>query len=209
MKKGLSMNTPVDRAPYDFIAEAWDHARTGFRPADQAFFQHFTDQLKPRSRILDLGCGTGLPITKLLVALGMNVTGVDRSRELLAKAKVHVPEATFILAEMESYEPDGNFDAAVIWDSLFHLPRALHQPVLERMFSTLHAGGTLVLTSGGSQNEPFVDKMFDVEFFYDAHSPETLKTLVQAIGFSILHETMLNIPDGNRDKGRLALILKK
>ena len=49
--------------------------------------------LGPGGRVLDLGCGTGLPTARQLTDAGLRVTGVDLSAGMLALARENVPEA--------------------------------------------------------------------------------------------------------------------
>ena len=52
----------------------------------------------------------------------------------------------------------------------------------------------------------FTDSMFDRTFFYDSHAPETARSLLGEAGFSIVSHEFLNVPDGGRDKGRVAIV---
>jgi 2-polyprenyl-3-methyl-5-hydroxy-6-metoxy-1,4-benzoquinol methylase len=46
-------------------------------------------------RIVDVGCGAG-PLTAAIVQVGFEVTGIDKSAELLAIARAAVPRARFV-----------------------------------------------------------------------------------------------------------------
>jgi ubiquinone/menaquinone biosynthesis C-methylase UbiE len=60
-------------------------------------------------RVLDLGCGTG-GVTRLLLARGASVTGVDGSPQMLARAKRRAAEATFVCSLLEAFIPATSFD---------------------------------------------------------------------------------------------------
>jgi methylase of polypeptide subunit release factors len=51
------------------------------------------------ARVLDLGCGAGIPVTRHLTALGHHVLGVDGSARQIALARRNAPLAEFIHAE--------------------------------------------------------------------------------------------------------------
>ena len=73
----------------------------------------FAADLRPGSRILDIGCGNGLPATREL-AFSHEVTGVDISEQQIARATSNVPAATFIRGDVREVDlPVGAFDAIV------------------------------------------------------------------------------------------------
>jgi 2-polyprenyl-3-methyl-5-hydroxy-6-metoxy-1,4-benzoquinol methylase len=51
-------------------------------------------------RVLDLGCGAGVPVAADLAALGHAVVGVDGSAQQVVRARRNVPKATFLEADM-------------------------------------------------------------------------------------------------------------
>ncbi|HLC47499.1 MAG TPA: methyltransferase domain-containing protein [Candidatus Norongarragalinales archaeon] len=68
-------------------------------------------QFQPHSKLLDVGCGTGLGM-KILKALGFKVEGIDVSKELLAIAKKR--KLAVKLGDMRSIPfLDSNFDGIV------------------------------------------------------------------------------------------------
>jgi SAM-dependent methyltransferase len=70
-----------------------------------------------------LGCGAGVPATKLLVEKNFDVLGVDISAVQIERARQLVPGATFVQADMATWEHEpAAFDAVVSFYSLIHLP---------------------------------------------------------------------------------------
>jgi len=53
--------------------------------------------LRPGARVLDLGCGNGIPATRALCDLGLQVIGVDFSAVQLGRARRLVPAAALPL----------------------------------------------------------------------------------------------------------------
>jgi 2-polyprenyl-3-methyl-5-hydroxy-6-metoxy-1,4-benzoquinol methylase len=51
-------------------------------------------------RVLDLGCGAGIPVACDLTALGHAVVGVDGSAQQVVRARRDVPSAVFLEADM-------------------------------------------------------------------------------------------------------------
>ncbi len=78
-------------------------------------------ELPAGARILDLCCGTG-HLAALLTERGFRVVGVDVSPGMLAFARVHAPQADFVLADARDFALPGAVDAAVsLYDSLNHI----------------------------------------------------------------------------------------
>jgi len=118
------------RRGYDRISRAYrndvglPHAGTA---EHEVQYQEWTNELaqllKPGSTVLDLGCGVGIPTSKLLVSKGFKVVGVDISAVQIERARLLVPEATFIQADMVSWDAEPEtFDAVVSLYALIHVP---------------------------------------------------------------------------------------
>lgn len=199
------------KTDYDAIAQEWSQLRTHLPAPDLALFELFRCYVPPQGKVLDLGCGHGVPIARMMTERGFEITGVDRSERLLNLARTAMPQQQWILSELESFEPSGQYHGVIIWDSLFHLPRHEHLVLLYKVFRILEPDGVVILSSGGSDDDlpPFTDFMLEHEFFYDAFPVPVLLRHCRQIGFRILRHELVNEPDGGRDKGRLGLVLQK
>jgi 2-polyprenyl-3-methyl-5-hydroxy-6-metoxy-1,4-benzoquinol methylase len=58
-------------------------------------FKQFCQSLPTKARVLDVGCGPGIPVTKALVKAGFNVIGLDLSPKMIALAEHNVPDAQY------------------------------------------------------------------------------------------------------------------
>jgi SAM-dependent methyltransferase len=184
--------TAAKRVPaaYDSIAAAWHASRArGAEGASKGrpFVDRLVRPLAPASRILDVGCGGGVPIAAYLVRRGFGVTGLDAAARMIALAREAVPGAEFVHGEMRTASFDDVFDAIVAWDSVFHLPRTEHQAVFGRFRAWLRPGGRLLLSLGGSSEEGFTSKMFGETFYYSGHEPAMALRLVEQAGFRVEH----------------------
>lgn len=205
----------LNRKSYDRIAARWDAARSAFHGREAAFLDLFLNGISAPAMVLDLGCGTGRPMAEAVLARGHRLVGVDQSRELLARAAQRFPDATWIEADIAAPDlptrlPPGPYSAALCWDALFHLPRALHEPLAVAVAALLAPRGRFMLTAGGSAHHPaFTDTMFDETFFYDSHSPDETVAMLERVGFRAVLVEVMNEPDGKRDKGRIAVVAEK
>lgn len=97
-------------------------------------------------RVLDLGCGAGVPVTQWL-AERRPVIGVDLSRRQVDLARQHVPGANFIQADMSEVDfAPGTFGAVVAMYAIIHVPREEHRPLLARIHRWLQPGGRFLAT---------------------------------------------------------------
>lgn len=111
---------------------------------------HIVEELLARlptaARVLDVGCGTGLPTAAQLVAAGCQVTGLDISPVMIDYARNNVPDATFLHRDALTIEADlGRFDAAVAFFSLLMLPRPQVTQTLTRLRRIIVPGGWLAV----------------------------------------------------------------
>jgi len=67
--------------------------------ADVRLLNDFIELLAPNSKVLDAGCGAGIPIAQML-AEHFDVIGVDFSNEQIERAKKNVPNAHFFRQDM-------------------------------------------------------------------------------------------------------------
>ena len=206
LHRPILRSPPVNRESYDAIAVRWEQARVRLSEAERRLLALACDGLAPGSAVLDLGCGTGRPVAEHLVQRGLRIIGVDQSVQMLDVARRLLPDQQWILDTLESFVPSGRFAAVVAWDSVFHVPRAAHAPLFERVRAALDAGGRVALTVGGSAHPAFTDTMFERKFFYDSHPPEVAVALLRSARFEIVHTEFLNPPTAGRDKGRFAIV---
>ncbi len=92
-----------------------------------------TALLVPGTRVLDIGCGAGVPSTRML-AEQFAVTGMDLSAEQIARARLNVPGARFVQGDVSTIEfPPRSFDGVTAFYSVSHLPREEHASLFERV----------------------------------------------------------------------------
>ncbi len=199
----------MNRDSYNKIAKQWDYARRKFYGREKDYLDVLLGELPENSLIIDIGCGTGSPMAEYVIARGHRVVGIDQSEELIKIAGERFPNGHWILSSIEEFEFAGIFNAAVFWDSLFHIKRSYHEPILRRVIGNLAVGGRLMLTVGGSDHPPFTDTMFGQVFFYDSNTPTETVHILQDLGCRVLIGEFMNLPTAGRDKGRYAIVAQK
>lgn len=199
----------MNRESYNLIAPQWAAARATFFGREREYLDTLLSAAPLGTTILDLGCGTGRPMAEHIVAQGRRVLGVDQARALLEIARDHLPTERWVLSTMQAFEPDEPCHGALLWDSLFHVPRHEHEPILRKVVDALPSGARLMLTVGGSAHPAFTDTMFGQTFSYDSNTPEESEQILARLGCRIVIGEFMNLPDGGRDKGRYAIVAEK
>lgn len=135
------------RRGYDLVSRAYRED-----DADEGEYAPWLDLLEARvkthAKVLDLGCGCGLPVARRL-APRYDVTGVDFSPVQIERARTLVPTATFVCADMTAIAfPAAAFDAIVCLYAIIHVPLAEQRRLLRNVASWLRPGGVLIASVG-------------------------------------------------------------
>lgn len=102
------------------------------------------DALAPGSEVLDAACGTARH-GAYIAARGHRLTGLDRSPDMLAKARAKLPEATFMEGDLEALPfEDARFDAVLCGLALVHLPKL--DKAMAEFARVLRPGGRLIVS---------------------------------------------------------------
>jgi SAM-dependent methyltransferase len=140
----------VVRRGYDALSVRYDEEYGG-ETKYSAWLSELGERIPAGGAVLDLGCGSGLPVARDLTSAGFHVTGVDFSEVQIQRARELVPSAEFRRADISSVDfGRESFDAVVSFFALIHLPLDDQLPVLRRVAGWLRPGGVFVATTGYS-----------------------------------------------------------
>ena len=130
-------------------------------------FYGYTASLLPTaagSRVLDLGCGTGLELEEyFLLNPGAAVTGIDLSEAMLNALKAKFPERNLTLIRGSYFDvPLGNglYDAAVSVESLHHFSAEQKKALYTKLHTALKPDGFFVLTDYFAESEALEREYF-------------------------------------------------
>ncbi|HEU5476633.1 MAG TPA: methyltransferase domain-containing protein [Gaiellaceae bacterium] len=156
------------RETFGSVAELYDRARPTY---PSAVFDDLAElaRLEPRSRVLEIGPGTG-QATAELARRGYGVTGIELSPALAEIARRNVPEAEIVVGDFESWEPRAaDFDAVVAFTAFHWIAPELRHAKPARL---LRPGGALAVVAGPhvlpADGDPF---FVEVQQDYDAVVP--------------------------------------
>ena len=110
----------ADDDPVAAVRRGYDVVSLRYRADDAepgqyaAWIRDLLVTLPSNSRVLDVGCGCGVPVARDLAAAGRDVTGVDVSGVQIQRARRLVPAARFLRADATTLRmPPESFDAVV------------------------------------------------------------------------------------------------
>ncbi|HUG64855.1 MAG TPA: class I SAM-dependent methyltransferase [Gaiellaceae bacterium] len=193
--------TRIVEQGYDEIADSFVEWRD--RIADDPrlwWMNQLTSRLEVGARVLELGCGAGIPDTRLL-AERFRVTAVDISREQVRRARAKVPSAEFIQADFTSLElRAASFEAVAAFCSFNHVPRDLLAVLFDRIQSWLVPDGLFLTALGTSDTESWVGDWLGTTMYFSSYPPETNRRLLGDAGFELLLDELVTTrepePDG-------------
>ena len=191
---------------YDKVSSeytAWTTTRT--TPGRSEYEQLLLQHLLPSSRVLELGCGAGLPSTQTIsqhpnVA---EVIGNDISAAQLDIARARLPGLQFIHGDMMELDfPDESFDGIAAFFSILHLPREEQPKMLQKVLGWLKKGAHLVVNFGTGDAEEIKGQWFGAEMFWSSYEPDVMKEILEKVGFELLKTAVLDGTDESDESGR-------
>ena len=148
------------------------------------FLSQLPDNVEPRPRLLDVACGPGT-YAHIFQGLGLQVTAIDQSEEMLTLARKHAKKVKDIL-KMDALRllefDDKSFDG--IWCSAFlvHVPRLQAPELLLSLRRVLKDDGVMYLSAQLGQGCRVQQE--GRAFFY--YAPEELQALFREAGFEVV-----------------------
>jgi ubiquinone/menaquinone biosynthesis C-methylase UbiE len=141
---------------------------------ETTFIEWLHRNVARRSRVLDLGCGTGRQCVRM-AEKGYRIVGVDISEEMVRVAKKNIESlgidenADFVLADAEHLPlVDESFDACIAVGTLHHVPKP-DSVVLEASRKIVKGGGFFFHDPHDSPVRFIFDFLMRVWKLYDEH----------------------------------------
>lgn len=174
------------KAGYNQIAGRYLEARTR-DSADIRLLDDLMSRLPEKAKVLDAGCGAGLPVARIL-SERLEVTGVDFSAAQVELARRNVPDADFLCQDITQLDfPDSTFDAICSYYAIIHIPRQEHAALFIDFYRMLKPEGYALLCLGAESLVDDIDENFLGTRMYWSHfDADTYHNLLQETGFQIL-----------------------
>jgi len=153
--------------------------------------------LPGRSRVLDIGCGCGIPVARDLAAAGHRVTGLDVSEVQVQRARDLVPDATFVRADATTLRlPQQSYDAVIALYSVIHMPLSVQSVLFRSIATWLVFDGLFLLSAGwrawtGSETNWLGG---DATMYWSHADVDTYRQWLAEAGFRVIREEF--VPEG-------------
>ncbi len=171
---------------YNAIANRYLAERTR-DSEDVRLLNDFMERVPANAKVLDAGCGAGLPIS-LMLSEYFQVTGVDFSEAQIELARKSVPNAQFLCADMTQLDfPENTFDGITSYYAIIHIPREEHESLLANFHRMLKPGGIALLCLGAENLIDDIDENYlGTRMYWSHYDTETYLKMLNACGFSII-----------------------
>ena len=156
------------------------------------YWLHQADRrLKKGSRVLELGCGMGVPVGKFFSRQHIYL-GVDISQVQIQRAKKLVLKGRFQRADMTRLRfPPSSFDAVLAFYSIIHLPLREQKPLFKRIFRWIRPGGLFLSVLGWGRWTGKTQDWFGAEMFWSHTDHETYHRWLEETGFQVVRKALI------------------
>ena len=162
----------------------WARLR-GDRLTEGAWLDRFCALVPAGTEVLDIGCGSGLPIARELVRRGYGVTGADGAPEMLALFRHNLPGTPAVLADMRALALEKTFAGILAWDSFFHLSPADQRTMFTRFRAHAAPAAALMFTSGPAEGSA-IGELEGEPLYHGSLHPDEYRTLLESAGFRVV-----------------------
>jgi len=184
---------------YDALVDRYlEWSAQGADPTRDGLLAEFVSRLPGGAAVLDLGCGAGVPTTRLL-AERFRVSGVDVSAGQVQAARRNVPQATFIHTDLAALQlPEASFDGIAALFSIIHVPREEHAGLFGQIARWLRPGGLFVASLGANDGPDWTGDWLGQPMFFSSFDAPTNRRLLRDAGFELLVDDVVEVrePDG-------------
>lgn len=134
------------------LSNGWEAIANAFLAERSAIgartIQLWAQSLPQAATVIDLGCGSGVPISQVLIDAGLTVYGMDASASMVSAFRKRFPDVPVACEAIEqSTFFHRTFDGAVAWGVLFLLAADVQRAAIHRVAGVLNEGGRFLFTA--------------------------------------------------------------
>ena len=165
------------------------HFRTNWRPnkIEKKFLDRLAGLVPKAAKILDFGCGIGIPFDKYLAGKGFKIAGIDITCKHLKQAKKNVPDAKFIEGDFSKMHFDNKrFHAIIALYSVFHIPRKEQQDLFKKIHDLLEDDGVVLMTLGVGGSDSVEEDWCGAPMAWSNYEPSRYRTMITQANLEII-----------------------
>ncbi|MHA1575720.1 MAG: class I SAM-dependent methyltransferase [Candidatus Thorarchaeota archaeon] len=134
----------MKKIDYDAVSKVYDKVRTGDTEMVSQLTKHIS--LSSKSRVLDVGCGTGNNTLLFSKSTGLSMVGIDFSFGMLSKAIEKSPTLGFLQAPAEGLPfHDAYFEFVYMTEVVHHLSD--YEMAIMEIYRVLQEDGTICIVT--------------------------------------------------------------
>ncbi|MFF4949469.1 class I SAM-dependent DNA methyltransferase [Streptomyces chattanoogensis] len=188
----LALDRAGQAEAFDVVGDRYDEAFP-HKEGQVASGDWLAGALPAGSRILDVGCGTGLPTARQLSDAGHRVVGIDLSPSMVKLARDNAPGAEFHRLDIADLRGGrlggpGSFDGIAAFFSLLMLPRAEIPYALGLLHDLLRPEGLLALSIVEADVDDFTIPFLGTSVRVSGYLRDDLRRVVCDAGFEVVGE---------------------
>ena len=184
----------LNQQAYNLVAPLYQERYFSHHELSQQF-DGWLAGLPPGGNVLDTGCGHGDPVITRLLEGGFQVTGIDLSPEMLARARERFPNVPFHNLAVIQLDVKAEFDGACSLSSMLYLDPIDFFHAIYRLYRALKPGGLLFLygydTHPGWRGHPFGQVLDQWMWSWTRSLDEAVHALEEHGYFSVLQAVEL------------------
>jgi SAM-dependent methyltransferase len=202
--------------PHRLVAQGYDRVADRYAELErdapwprQAWLDDLLARLPDGVRVLDLGCGNGLPAGES-IARRHRLTGVDVSSRQVELARANVPTGEFSTGDILRLEhPPGTFAAVTAFYTFDHLPRERLAEMFRLVHGWLTTDGLLLCCVEIEDLPGLVADWLGEPMFFSSYEPDVTRRLLTEAGFEILRDEIEPQLEGGHEVRYLWLLARR
>jgi cyclopropane fatty-acyl-phospholipid synthase-like methyltransferase len=179
------MDSDFIRKQYNKVAEKYFILRKSFK--SEPYLKKFSSFLPKGVTILDIGCGSGIPVDSYFTKHDFKVIGIDISDKQIELARKNVPSASFEQKDMSKLKNNEyQVGAVVSFYAIFHTPRETHLDLFRKIKTFIPKKAYILVTMGYDEWEGAEKGAGGEMMEWSHYGADKNREIIEKAGFQIV-----------------------